>query len=773
MAIYTSNVNRVTGLSGVDTESMIDKMMKAESAKYEKLEKDEILLSWRQEAYREVIGKLQKFQEKWFGIDKTQNIGYNSAWNKYDFSVTDKTGKESSAITINSSVNSGKYNISVSQVAQTESITGNATIKNKITTGKTADEIAKSIKSLSASGKQDGSLTFNFDLDGVSKDITITHKDLEDANLKGTTDGEKLVEVFNKKLDEAFGKEKVKVKKNATTNKLEITAGAGNNLTIKDGKSVDNGTTVKHIGVLDETKEGKYELTIEANGKTYTVTAEFKKDEKPEDRIKKVIDSFKKAKDSNGKEVDISKDIHMSVEQDGKDLVFKNNSRDEEYTIKSSKFAGDTANDITTGQTMKPTYSLHYLGLDSSKSTATTENTYLKDAFGEEYSKFFNDNKNADDVLEMNFGGKTISIKENETIESFMNKVNASDSKIKMSFNQITGRFKMESTESGANGTINITENASTKGSEIDFIKNFVGIDLEDKINSGNYQKGQDAIFKVDGVKTTRPTNEINMNGLKFTINSITSDDVTIGATTNDGDTLKMVKDFVEDYNKLVSELDEMVNKPREKAGKYEYYEPLLKEEKDAMSEDEIKKWEEKAKKGLLHRDPILTDLLQDLRKIPYTAIDIGGGKSMSLYEIGIGTGKNYNSNKLEIDENKLKKAINERGDDVRKLFTSSAPYGTENEKQEGIASKMKSAIDNMVGREGMLRKKAGIKDTTSEANNLLTDNINELRKRKSAEKERLYAKEMQYFNMFSKMEAMMNKQNSQMSMLMGILGQA
>ena len=40
MAIYTSNTNRVTGLSGIDTESMIDKLMKAESLKYNRLEKE-------------------------------------------------------------------------------------------------------------------------------------------------------------------------------------------------------------------------------------------------------------------------------------------------------------------------------------------------------------------------------------------------------------------------------------------------------------------------------------------------------------------------------------------------------------------------------------------------------------------------------------------------------------------------------------------------------------------------------------------------------------
>ena len=47
MAIYTSNINRVTGLSGIDTESMIDQMMKAETTKYNRLEKQKTTVTWQ------------------------------------------------------------------------------------------------------------------------------------------------------------------------------------------------------------------------------------------------------------------------------------------------------------------------------------------------------------------------------------------------------------------------------------------------------------------------------------------------------------------------------------------------------------------------------------------------------------------------------------------------------------------------------------------------------------------------------------------------------
>ena len=83
MAIYTGDMNRVTGLSGMDTESMIDKMMKAESAKYERMQKEEITLTWRQEAYRQMIKSMQAFQDKWFSTNPANNIGLTSSWNNF------------------------------------------------------------------------------------------------------------------------------------------------------------------------------------------------------------------------------------------------------------------------------------------------------------------------------------------------------------------------------------------------------------------------------------------------------------------------------------------------------------------------------------------------------------------------------------------------------------------------------------------------------------------------------------------------------------------
>ena len=72
--------------------------------------------------------------------------------------------------------------------------------------------------------------------------------------------------------------------------------------------------------------------------------------------------------------------------------------------------------------------------------------------------------------------------------------------------------------------------------------------------------------------------------------------------------------------------------------------------------DDEIKKWEDKAKAGLLKSDANINKVLSDMRS---TISNYGAGSDDMLAKIGISTSKTWSDNgKLEIDENKLTKAL-------------------------------------------------------------------------------------------------------------------
>ena len=730
MAMFTSDINRVTGLSGLDTESMVEKMMKAESMKYNRLEKQKTSVTWQQESFRQLIKSMQGFQDKWFNTTNlSNNIGYDAFWNNYKTSVKDfNTGADSNTIKVNSTTNSGRYDINVTQKAETETLTGNG-VSKEIISGKTADDITKSIDEY-------GEVKFNVVLDGGTKEITVTEKDLKD-------NGDDLEKVLNEKLDVAFGKgtdgkSKVTVSK-GKDNKLTFKpSGDGHSLTITDSERT-KGVSTEIEDIFKDTTN-KFEITIDG----YTAKVEFKQEDTKEQRLEKINQALKDAKDSNGKPKDLRN--YISVEAKDDKLVIRNDSKDESIKIKTKVNGG-----VEQEKDLHPTGNLSIFGFEN-PTTVVKLNSKLTDVFGDKFNKLF---KDKEDEIKLNFGGKEVSITKDDTIQTLINKVNNSGGKVNLEFNEVTNRFTLKSSESGANGTIDIKDTTTQK-----FLQDITGINVTDKSKNAKYTKGQDAIFEIDGVQTTRPSNDISMNGINFTING--TGHVIIEANSDVDETFKKVKEFVEDYNKLIEEVNNAFVEKRPKSGKYGYFEPLTDEEKKGMSEDEIKKYEENAKKGLLNGDENINKFLSSLRSNIYKSVDIGG-KTISLYEIGITTTKDYNDGgKLQIDEEKFKKALSEKGDDIRQLFTTKG----------GIVDNIKSSVESAIGSSGYLRKKAGVEGSTSASNNDLTKELEDITKRLADERERLYNKEMYYFDLFAKMESSMNQQNSQMAVLLGMSGQ-
>ncbi|MDE6357781.1 MAG: flagellar filament capping protein FliD [Eubacteriales bacterium] len=736
MAIYTSNTNRVTGLSGIDTESMIDQMMKAESVKYNRLEKEKISVTWKQEAYRTLITAMQDFQNKWFGTGSlSNNIGYDAFWNNFTSSITDvATGAASNAISIKNTANSGKYEINVIKKAETENITGKEVVSS-ISTDKTASQIEGAINEY-------GDISLKFSLDGDEKTITITKDELLKAGSLEAT--------FKDKLNAAFGPDKISVTKNDKGMLSFEPVGAGHSLTISEGNERTNGVSFTQNGALADDVT-HYEIKV--NGYTARVTFDAS-DNDPNKKLAKIKEAMKEAENNDtGEKKDLNEYVTLSTSDTG-DLTIKNTSKTDKVTF-SSEFTNSKGLNGVNDQELKPTGSIDLMGLKSSTNNISLR-TKLSDMAGDSFDSLFPIDK---DEITLNFGGKDVTINKDDTIQSLINKVNSSDGSVKLSFNEVTNRFNIEATESGAKGTIQIKDTTIDTGTDTrGFIKEILKIDVVNKDNNEKYTPGQDAEFEIDGIRTTRPSNEIKMNGIEFTINSTGS---VVLETKSDVDaTVEKIKSFVEDYNKLIDQINEAVTTNRLKTDSG-YYEPLTDEEKKGLSEDEIKKLEDAAKKGLLHRDDGLTKFLTSLRQNIYKPVDIGG-KTISLYEIGITTTSNYNDGgKLVIDEDKLKKALEERGDEVKQLFTA----------ENGIADTIKNTLNDAIGSKGYLRQKAGIVGTSSVGNNDLTKELEDITKRLKAERERLVAKETYYFNMFAKMEAAMNQQNNQMAVLLSSFG--
>ena len=117
-------------------------------------------------------------------------------------------------------------------------------------------------------------------------------------------------------------------------------------------------------------------------------------------------------------------------------------------------------------------------------------------------------------------------------------------------------------------------------------------------------------------------------------------------------------------------------------ANKHKYYEKqysdygvLTKSQESAMTADQITKWNEKAKSGLLYHDQTLGKIISSMRQALYTPVDSVTSNYNTMMSIGITSSTDQGH--IRLDTDKLKKALAADPDCVRQLFASSGDVTT------------------------------------------------------------------------------------------------
>lgn len=207
---------------------------------------------------------------------------------------------------------------------------------------------------------------------------------------------------------------------------------------------------------------------------------------------------------------------------------------------------------------------------------------------------------------------------------------------------------------------------------------------------------GADAEIRLNGATFTSNSNNFSINGLTITAKEVTTSVVNLVTDTDVDAVYNNIKDFFKQYNEIINEMDSLYNADSAKG-----YEPLTDEEKEALSEKEVEKWEEKIKKSLLRRDTTLNSVASMLKSTMLNTYEIDG-KTMSLAALGIKTGnyftmKDNEKNAFHIDgdpddstsannEEKLKAAIAADPESVSEFFTKLA-----NDLYSKLGERMKS----------------------------------------------------------------------------------
>ena len=268
--------------------------------------------------------------------------------------------------------------------------------------------------------------------------------------------------------------------------------------------------------------------------------------------------------------------------------------------------------------------------------------------------------------------GRSVDIDANKdtTVGELVDKLKAFG--LEASFDDNNGRFFISAKDSGAAGNFEFT-------SEHPSVLKKLG--LNDK-GGASVITGEDARIHLNGAEFTSSTNSFNINGMAISVKGLTDPGDEITLTTDvDTDTIyKNIKGLVTEYSKLMNELSKLYN-----AGTARKFEPLTDEEKDAMTDDEVEKWETKIKDSLLRRDNNVASVINAMKDATMGTYTVNG-KALTLADFGIGTLSYFSSgenekNALHIsgdtddeavsgETNKLKQMITADPDTVAGFFS-------------------------------------------------------------------------------------------------------
>ena len=343
---------------------------------------------------------------------------------------------------------------------------------------------------------------------------------------------------------------------------------------------------------------------------------------------------------------------------------------------------------------------------------------------------------------------KVITINGDDTVGSLINKINESyPGGVKASFSDMTGKLTIKSNTTGKDSVLNIVN--MEKDTDGNFVESNPTQSDALKFLGLGFTAGQNAeVIVMDStgkeIKTlSEAKNVFNIDGITYNVNGVGTAELT-----SNQDVTKVVdnmKGFIDDYNKIMDTVYNLVTQKKSNG-----YPPLTDAQKEEMTEEEIKNWEKKSKEGMLRNDNDLRAFMDDMKKTMSAPLE---GMGMTLADIGITSADDYNKQgQIKIDVEKFTKALQENGDLAEKLAT-------------GAFERVKTTMNNYAGSStSRFAKKAGIEKTASAASNLYSDQIRKQEERIKLLTTKMRTKEQQLYSKFARLEANMNKLNSQMS---------
>lgn len=797
MAVSNLRLGGIT--SGFDTEAMVTQLLSSYQTRIDKQSQKITKLSWQQSAYQDITKKITEFKNTYFDVLKRDTYLMSpSTFNKFKADVTATSNADAAGLTVSTTSNSssGSYKIKLNQAAKASTAQGNS-----ITSGNFKLDLDKALSSASGEVKtnDDGSKTWtmNFALDvqvgGIRKTISFSADALlgADGNVADKDAAKSsIIDSLNQKLQESFGysgktsgatgatdangKEWFLQVKLGSDGKAEFQVGGNASVSVAENKgnfglaqpkekvAISTGSVVTGVNALQVEIGGK-NVSVAFNGVSSTYY-----DSKGQTGNEAILAEYKELKTAAYRKSYNLADNEIVSDEQLEKFNYSNEQAAKDKNAASIKealkgVAGYTFNFdgtyVTAADSNGNSVDFSMTSVEGGTLGLTKASASNKINSGSTLSDL-GFKPEADGTYKLNINGTEISLDKKSTISSMMSAVNKSAAGVTMTYSSLTNSFTLESKEFGGAGKVEVGDTSLGRS-----------LGLVDDNGTVGASEGQNAIFEINGQEVYLNDNTYTLDGNTFTFN----DNMTIGETytvniAKDSTTVKdALKKFVESYNKLIDDVYGYIGKSPAKDDDGNTYEPLTNAEKDEMSEDEITKWEEKAKQGVLYNDSTVSTVMSQMRSALYTSVTLDDGSKFGIYNLGIKTSSEWSEHgKLQIDEDAFDKAFENNEDAIIKLFTDS---------DTGMMKKLNSVIDGAVkssgaaNTRGTLVRKAGKADSSVTTDSTIYKEMVKMQDRLKELQDRYDTKEEYWWKVFTNMETAMADLNSQTSYISSYLG--
>lgn len=700
---------RMTGMtSGLDTDSIVSALMEAQTTKKTKVENKKTKLEWTQNI--------------WTGLNKKLYSFYTDSAGKMRFQSSYQTKKAASSdasiltATAQSSASSGSYTVKVNQLAAAQYVTSaKVSAKSTDASGKVTESKVTSDTKLSALG---------FDTEGdTTIEITAGEKTIN-LNVDETTTVRDFVNALkdaglNASFDEKQGRFFISAKESGADGKFTITSKTMTGEQVAAQNKLMDSVDYSNLSSGDQ------------------------------DTVKKILSDLKNAQDTSAA-ADAEKSLQGISDRTAKEKAteyYKNKLTDDmlsqyKYETDGTDGNGDAhkAGDIDYSKVKQ---ALQEAGLDNNVYTESDRLIVLKQKIIEPAV--------TEKLASEEYTGKIDNAVTSGLGDAGIEKQSERYATISLAVNGYAQAMK-DGTEQSKESALKLLGMDDIDGSAVKESADGTGMVVIE---------AADSIVQVNGATLTSSNTTLDVNGLSLNLVSASDREVKVTVSNDSTAVYDAIKDFVEQYNSALSEMN-----------KYYYadsargYDPLTDDQKEAMSDEEVEKWETKIKDSLLRRDSTLSGILETFRtSLTGITVKASDGKTYSLANLGITTSKDYKEYGLlhikgdEDDtdyadsENTLQSMINSDPDIVMEVMS-------------GIASNLYNNINKKISTTTTMKSALSFYNDKE-----MTKQMTQYKKDIKSWETKLSDMEDRYYKQFSAMETALSKLQSQQNSLASYLG--